>query len=149
MKKNLLKKIGLPLAFAGVLAAASPAYGESSGNRAKLRELTNRIEREDEIAKELKVQPNRVRSLRNGYFTNDTGFMDLGVIAGVLMGTIKVKKIENGYATEGNTPSLLMYPEVYAEICKKVDTNTNQVITDEESRNLKLRAYEFATRGNQ
>lgn len=89
---------------------------------------------------------NTNKSLHNGYTASSTSAeMDLRVIAGIASGTIKVKKIDNGYSAEGNF-SQAMYPDVFNTACEIADRNGDKNITNAEAQTLLIKAYGVATR---
>ena len=85
-------------------------------------------------------------SLHNGYTASShSAEADLRTISGIALGTVKVRKTERGYQSEGSF-SQTRYPSVFDKACSIADTNGDKNITDYEAETLLIKAYEVATK---
>lgn len=137
-KKSLLGRIGLPLAFAGILGSCATVQ-----DYVETEQYYKELERRKELLGVYNASD--IKDLRNGYYTNMTGQIDLIIVAGIATGDVKVERIPNGYKSEG-TFSPYLNPEALQKACELADRNKDNIITSQESGDLILAAYEVATR---
>lgn len=139
--KGLMRKIG-----AGLVGATALITANCASINPNMRELNKYYANIDRVKKELDIKNDALleRNLRNGYYSTRYGGMDLRTIAGIIAGTIKVRKTENGYKGEG-TFSQYLQQDFLDKVCEIADTDDNKIVTDREARDALLKAYKIAT----
>ena len=141
-KKNLLRKLGEIVVGATALITANCASFNQN-----TREFEEQYRYMEKVKKELNIKDDAFldRNLRNGYFATFSGGMDLRTTAGIMAGTIKIKKTENGYKGDGMFSQYLQQ-DTLDKVCEIADKDRNKAITNEEARNVLLDAYRTSTR---
>ncbi|MFC1691064.1 hypothetical protein ACFL0W_02675 [Nanoarchaeota archaeon] len=95
-----------------------------------------------EVVKILGVSDvSRIQFLSEGYKTSKSLDGDVRDLAGIYAGTVRVKKTETGYVTEGFY-SELRHPDALLTVSNEADTNGDKIITRDEIRALTIKVYE-------
>ena len=141
MKNGLIRRIG-----AGLVGATALITANCASLNPGMRELEVQYREMDRVKRVLNVKNDLSldRNLRNGYYATLSGGMDLRTIAGIMSGTIKVRKTEDGYKGEGIFSQYLQQ-EALDRACETADTNYDNIVTNKEARDSLLDTYRTAT----